>query len=259
MLVSVPLAKWQDPELGAAVSAADDDGGSPAGLAAVVAVLGPAVPEGGSAPLADRVDSTVVAASFGAVVVAVGDTGSDLEVRSTSGASLDGAALRRAELGPNFGVGELACVGAVHSGGPVGLGHDDSAQFASGRRVVRVSAMPGRPDGTSFAERSLLDRSATGDADLFDTSIVVLSTISRVEYDDYCGEVYDFTVPGDETFWTEGVLVHNCIQCGAVDGTVYPSWIAAWVDYGGGKYRGCLGRDRCRGTVKATWNPQAGP
>ena len=53
--------------------------------------------------------------------------------------------------------------------------------------------------------------------------------------------------------------VNTCIQCGAVDGTIYDSWIAAWVDYGGGKYRGCLGRDRCRGTVKATWNPQAGP
>jgi hypothetical protein len=52
---------------------------------------------------------------------------------------------------------------------------------------------------------------------------------------------------------------NTCWECGNVDGAVYESWIEAWVDYGGGKYRGCLGRDRCRGTVKATWNPQAGP
>lgn len=52
--------------------------------------------------------------------------------------------------------------------------------------------------------------------------------------------------------------LNTCPPCHDVDGEVYPSWIAAWVDYGGGKYRGCLGRDRCRGTVKATWNPAAG-
>ncbi len=51
---------------------------------------------------------------------------------------------------------------------------------------------------------------------------------------------------------------NTCAPCHDVDGEVYPSWIAAWVDYGGGKYRGCLGRDRCRGTVVATWNPAAG-
>lgn len=52
---------------------------------------------------------------------------------------------------------------------------------------------------------------------------------------------------------------NTCPPCHDVDGTVYGSWIEAWVDYGGGIYRGCEGGLRCRGTVKATWNPQAGP
>lgn len=70
------------------------------------------------------------------------------------------------------------------------------------------------------------------------------------EDDDYVPQVIYFSSEVNDR--------STCWPCHQVDGTEYESWIDAWVDYGGGKYRGCLGRNRCRGTVKARWNPAAG-
>lgn len=78
--------------------------------------------------------------------------------------------------------------------------------------------------------------------------------VSRVERESYAGEVFDFSIPGDETFWAEGVLVHNCEPCKDINGTVFDTWLDAWKAYGGGPYHACLGRNRCRGTVRAIWN-----
>ena len=66
--------------------------------------------------------------------------------------------------------------------------------------------------------------------------------------------MYDFTVPGDETFWAEGILVHNCKPCRAVDGTRYPSLAEARAAYPTGGYTRCQGGDRCRGFIVAVWN-----
>lgn len=75
----------------------------------------------------------------------------------------------------------------------------------------------------------------------------------------YVGFVYDFTIPGDETFWTEGVLVHNCSPCREHHGR----WVCNTDDlaavyrlYPTGGYVYCLGRERCRGTVVGVWRPQ---
>lgn len=46
-------------------------------------------------------------------------------------------------------------------------------------------------------------------------------------------------------------------RCHEIDGHQYDSWIDAWHDYAGGTYKHCLGRDFCRGTVVARWNPEA--
>lgn len=47
-------------------------------------------------------------------------------------------------------------------------------------------------------------------------------------------------------------------RCHEIDGHEFESWKAAWDAYAGGTYKHCLGRWRCRGTVKAKWNPAAG-
>lgn len=48
------------------------------------------------------------------------------------------------------------------------------------------------------------------------------------------------------------------IRCREIHGHVYDTWIDAWNDYAGGTYKHCKGRWRCRGTVVARWNPEAG-
>jgi hypothetical protein len=84
-------------------------------------------------------------------------------------------------------------------------------------------------------------------------------SVVDVRYEPYRGLVYDFTVPGDETFFAEGVLVHNCKNCREINGR----WIGNTSDgvamaeverlYPQGGYVDCLGRSRCRGTVTGIW------
>lgn len=50
----------------------------------------------------------------------------------------------------------------------------------------------------------------------------------------------------------------TCVNCRKINGTVFDTWMDAWRAYAGGPYHACLGRNRCRGTVKATWNVRAG-
>lgn len=86
--------------------------------------------------------------------------------------------------------------------------------------------------------------------------------VSSIRHEAYRGEVYDFTVPVDETFWAEGVLVHNCGPCAEVDG----KWLGNTDDpdtparvaevYPNGGYRYCEGGVRCRGTVVAVYRPE---
>jgi len=254
------LVGWADPHLDITVNAVGDDWRSSADLATVQPLLAFGVAEHSATSLADCLASTSVhAARARAVVVPTGGGPGYLETGAAIRADLDGPTRCGPQLGAHLGVGELALDRAVDSAGSVGLRHDDPAHLASGRRVVRVSSVPGSADGAALAEGPLLDSGAAGGTHDVNGLSVVVATVSAVEHEHYSGEVFDFTVPGDSTFFAEGVLVHNCWPCHQVDGTEYESWIAAWVDYGGGIYRGCLGRDRCRGTVKATWNPAAGP
>jgi hypothetical protein len=60
-------------------------------------------------------------------------------------------------------------------------------------------------------------------------------------------------VPEDETFWAEGILVHNCKPCRDVDGTRYTDLAEARKAYPTGGYTRCLGGPRCRGTLVTVW------
>ena len=82
------------------------------------------------------------------------------------------------------------------------------------------------------------------------------AVVAHIESEPYSGEVYDFTIPGDETFWAERVLVHNCQPCAAIDGREYTDLAAAREDYPSSGYRSCAGRLRCRGILFVTFNGQ---
>jgi hypothetical protein len=82
--------------------------------------------------------------------------------------------------------------------------------------------------------------------------------ITGISREQHAGHVYDFTIPGDETFWAEGILVHNCGPCEQIDGYQYPSTEEANADYPGGGYVECEGLERCRGTIVVTWDQGAG-
>ncbi|MFJ8690294.1 phage portal protein family protein [Micromonospora wenchangensis] len=61
-------------------------------------------------------------------------------------------------------------------------------------------------------------------------------------------EVVFYQLPAGTRFRaTEVTDRHRCEPCTAVDGTEYDSLADALADYPTGRYRACLGRDRCRG------------
>jgi hypothetical protein len=71
--------------------------------------------------------------------------------------------------------------------------------------------------------------------------------VDRIDRQNYCGEVYDFTIPGDHTLWADGVLVHNCEPCITADsGTMLSPQDAVLL---GPPNPDCQGGDFCRCTL----------
>jgi intein-like protein with splicing domain len=249
----------EDAGLGAAVGALDERGRPSAGLGAVVSLGSPRVPECGAAPLAEGRLSASVSAAFDRTVGVSGVVGDgDAELSVAVGADLRDSVRTGADLCAHLGVGVLALNRAVDSAGPL-LARDLSAAHLAERRCeVRVASQPRRLDRTTLAERATLDCDTTCRTRLVhDLSLQVDAVkplvITAIERESYEGAVYDFTVPEDETFWAEGVLVHNCKPCRDIDGTKYTSLEDARKAYPTGGYTGCLGGARCRGTLVTVW------
>lgn len=59
--------------------------------------------------------------------------------------------------------------------------------------------------------------------------------------------------PGGRLVASEILDRATCDRCEDINGTVYPTVLAAWRDYGTGIYRLCKGRWRCRGTTRVAW------
>lgn len=251
---------WYDSETGAAVFADNEDGWTPTGLAAVGAVGGQALSEHRAAAAAGLVPSSrFERTTQRAVVVPLVVADRDAEIPATLGASLGHLpAARGAQLGQHLRVGELAGDRAVDGSRSTAAQDSVLAQFAEPGNSANSPALNG---GVLLAPRPA---SSNGDTAVrtrlvHGLSVVRVDAVDRMPHQ---GFVYDFTVPGDETFWADGVLVHNCKPCRKING----KWIgnsddpdiAAKVEavYPNGGYKNCLGGVRCRGTLVAIWRPE---
>jgi hypothetical protein len=235
-----------------AVLTVDKDRRPTAGFAAVTARRLPPVAEGGPASLAGCVASTVgVRAGAGAVVVARRVGRGDVEVRSASDACLRHAVAWAARVTRVV----LRATGVRAVLGPTSLSASDlgAASLTDRRGPMSVPACPPCDRGTRSTALTGDDGLAAVHTRLVHKKMVLMrvdaTTVTR-----YVGRVFDFTIPGDHTFFAEGVLVHNCGPCADVDGREYESIEDAMLDYPSlGGFFDCEGGERCRGTAVAVF------
>lgn len=239
-------------ELAGALLAGDEDRRTAAGLGAVRSVRGPGMSERSSAALAGGIAATVGhAASTRAVVVPVRSGDGNTKLGVAAGADLRDAVLTRTDLGQQVRIGELALVRTVDGALPADPGPADLAHRR--RSVVRTATAPGSTHGAWLAQRPSFDGVSAFNTRLIH-NLIVLVEVSEVTGEPYVGEVFDFTIPGDETFWAEGVLVHNCRYCREVDRRwLGNTFTEALAEYPNGGYIRCEGGTRCRGMVVAVW------
>jgi HK97 family phage portal protein len=247
-----PSLARRDPEAARALLADDDDGWAPAGFGAVVANGRLSVTERGAASAAcGGAAACGCGAGPGAVVVPISVARGDDELAGAMGTGL-GDAVGVADPCDQVGVGVLAGDRAVDRLESTAAGDLGLAGLAE---LGDVAAAPPLEGGVGLAAGG-----PGGDlARALGTRSVHAVSVVDVRYEPYRGLVYDFTVPGDETFFAEGVLVHNCKNCREINGR----WIGNTSDgvamaeverlYPQGGYVDCLGRSRCRGTVTGIW------
>jgi hypothetical protein len=235
-----------DPERVAAMSALDQDRRPTASLGAVAAGDRHSGTEGGAAALTHERHATGSALAVQrAVGIAAGVGQRNGERLATAGTDLLDAVAPTA--GPGCRVPISALMRAVDTARPVGAGDLAAAHFAGASG--RASCSPAVLGRAATAPRPPADALAT--VQTRHIHKVILLRVVDVQRAPYCGPVYDFTVPPDATFWADGMLVHNCSECIAVDGTEYPDLASAMQDYAAGGYVDCAGGPRCRGTIIA--------
>ncbi len=256
--------RWADTEVFGADLAFDDDGGAPADLRAVRAVRELAVPEQGATSSAGGCPPAGVdGAGPGTVVVPMGGADGHRELVGAMGTFLGDPAQRRADLGSDLRVSELASDRAIDAA--CAVSSDNLARAHLTEAAWTASGPPPLEGAASLtAGGPTVDNgcavNAVGWRGRHQVSGVEVIAIRCVPYR---GKVYDFTVPDDRTFWAEGVLVHNCDPCRSVNGTWLGNTdqmdqvLAAYPGGAYGGYVGCLGRERCRGTVVGVWREGA--
>jgi HK97 family phage portal protein len=122
---------------------------------------------------------------------------------------------------------------------------------AAGREAVRVYAPGVTPE--QVAEQVGEHLSGLSDAYLREQLGAAMTRAQNVARLETVKDVPQTIYAAEETLDR-----NTCKPCKDINGTVFDTWLDAWKAYAGGTYHACLGRNRCRGTVKATWNEAAG-
>ncbi|HNX48666.1 MAG TPA: hypothetical protein PKL08_00760, partial [Thermoanaerobaculaceae bacterium] len=237
-----------------AVVAGDEVDRAAAELGAVGAPRAGGVREMGAAPLALSGAGTVVHAGLAAPLVPVGGRGLGEEPLPADLALTDDTRPTLAADGAvPVGVSGHARAGAVDLLLPVDAGVLNAAGLAEPRRLLsHVRRAPEADRAGLAADRFGGLQNGTA-VEAFGHESIVLQRVSLIERRAYAGEVFDFTIPGDHTFWAEGVLVHNCDVCAAQDGHRYADQADAEANFPTGGYAHCLGRFRCRCLIVTQW------
>lgn len=248
-----------DAERHVAVCTGDGGGRATAYLRTVLAGGRAAVTERRPATATLRTPPPGFGAAFsGAVGVPVRVGEGDFERDRTVRAGLGHPIPCRADPGEDPGVSELTLNRAVDSAVTPPPRDLTFAGFAGRRRVVRTTEAPGPAHRAGLAQRASSDLRPAVRTQLVHNFSVQVEEVRSLDRESYSGEVYDFTVPGDETFWAQGVLLHNCSPCKAVDGEQFGDLERAIKAYPVMGYKGCIGSrygNPCRGMIVARWVP----
>ena len=249
-----------DAERHVAVCTGDGDGRATACLRTVLAGSHAAVTERRPATVALRTPPPGFGAAFsGAVGVPVRVGEGDFEQDRTVRAGLGHPIPCRANPGSDLRVSELTLNRAVDSAVAPPPRDLTFAGFAGRRRVVRTTETPGPAHRAGLAQRASSDLRPAVRTQLVHNFSVQVEEVRSLDRESYSGEVYDFTVPGDETFWAQGVLLHNCSPCKAVDGEQFGDLERAIKAYPVMGYKDCVGSrygNSCRGMIVARWTPE---
>lgn len=239
-----------DPEADPAMGAVDQRGWPSTRLRAVSTPAPVSVTERRTATLARSADASGrQRAPSRAVVVARGVGDGHLKGVATLGARFRHAVARAAGVGVR--VGAAAGVRAVDR--PSTRTAEDLAatHLAVPRRGSALRGSAGVP--ALAAHRPPGDGLTTDGTELVHKNSVL---VVGVRGESYSGPVYDFSLSPDRSYFAEGLLVHNCDPCAAIDGTVFDSLEEASEAYAGGGYVDCEGGPNCRGVIVAVYAEQ---
>ncbi len=197
---------WYDPKVGAAMLARQDQRRSTAVLATVCDIRASGV-ESLPAPRARFVHSDTPALAR-AVRVPIGIGSRHRELLTAGGAGLGHSA-------------PAARVGAVDLA-TTPSGSDREHLTACGARLTDPLASTRRVVAVVGTEPGTASRSSDVATLLASQLVHAVKITGKHRVDDVSLDVYDIQVEGDESFVAEGVVVHNCIICGGLDGRFFP-------------------------------------
>lgn len=125
--------------------------------------------------------------------------------------------------------------------------------YANG--AARKAMLLAGPDATEAAIAAAVTESLDALSASGDTGWVSTSVASALSVAQHAGRMATLEVAEPQPTYTASEVLDQyiCAECLKIDGTVFADRADAFHAYPTGRYRSCLGADRCRGTVIGLW------